>query len=389
MPRNHELNHLKAIEQDAFQRKQSAFQRYIASKDRASEAHDEMERAWQERSSAREEMNHEFERNQQAWEHYRSVWDEYGRVKEANSRQIDRLRADADYEHQAMQDAFNQASSEYEYGDKSLAPYYSQQGHEHKARRDDLNAEVSQLCQEIKDAKARAEWSASKPDDSAFRNAKERFESAKARHEHKQAEFKRLKAERDQAKAEFNSLQEEWKRCKDAFQTKLEQVKAENKRERERALDKAGVRWSEREDAKIVKKADGTVQVYHGGLGQGDGLSHGHTVLDQFGNKVYEREAFAEHGPQNYTDDPTKFYPGKGQWGELRHGWIKDHAVTWCEGTGVNSGQTLICDGHVTREYFDSRHDHYGPDSKYKSGDRIEDITDSMGRKKHYSGPGK
>jgi hypothetical protein len=303
MSRNHELDHLKAVEQDAFQRKQSAFQRYIASKDRASEAHDEVERAWQERSSTREEMNHEFERNQQAWEHYRSVWDEYGRVKEANNYQIDRLRADADYEHQAMQDAFNQASSEYEYGDKSLAPYYSQQGHEHKARRDDLNAEVSQLCQEIKDAKARAEWSASKPDGSAFRNAKERFESAKARHEHKQAEFKRLKAERDQAKAEFDSSQEEWKRCKTTFQTKIEQVKAENKRERERTLDKAEVRWSEREDAKIVKKADGTVQVYHGGLGQGDGLGHGHTALDQFGNKVYEREAFSEHGAQNYTNN--------------------------------------------------------------------------------------
>jgi len=77
------------------------------------------------------------------------------------------------------------------------------------------------------------------------------------------------------------------------------------------------------------------------------------------------------------------------QWGELRHGWIGDYSVTWCEGTGVNAGQTLICDGHVDREYFDAHHDHYGPDSKYKSGGRIEDITDSMGRKKYYSGPGK
>ena len=31
-------------------------------------------------------------------------------------------------------------------------------------------------------------------------------------------------------------------------------------------FDKAGVRWSERNDAKIVKKADGTTQVYYGGL---------------------------------------------------------------------------------------------------------------------------
>lgn len=75
--------------------------------------------------------------------------------------------------------------------------------------------------------------------------------------------------------------------------------------------------------------------------------------------------------------------------GLLRHGWIDGHEVTWCEGTGVNAGQTLICDGHVDRAYFDSHHDHYGPDAKYGSGKRIEEITDSLGRKKYYSGPGK
>ncbi len=302
MPRDPELDRLKAVEQAAFQRKQSAFQRYATARDRANEAHDKMERAWQERSSARDEMNCEFERKQQAWEHYRSVWDEYGRTKESNSSRIDQLRSEADYEHRAMQDAFEQASSEYEYGDKSMAPYYSQQGHEHKDRRDDLNAEVSQLRQEIKDARSRAEWSASRPDESAFQSAKARFESAKARHESAQATFKRLKAKRDQAKAEFDSLQDEWERLKDAFQARLELVKAENKRERERIFDKTGISWSERSIAKIVKKPDGTVQMYHGGVGDGDEYGHGHTVLDQFGHKTYDRGAFEAHGSQNYTD---------------------------------------------------------------------------------------
>ena len=35
----------------------------------------------------------------------------------------------------------------------------------------------------------------------------------------------------------------------------------------------------------------------------------------------------------------------------------------------------------MDREYFDSHHDHYGMDTKYGTGRRIEDITDSMGRK--------
>ena len=38
-------------------------------------------------------------------------------------------------------------------------------------------------------------------------------------------------------------------------------------------------------------------------MGSGDGLGHGHTALDQFGNKTYDRGAFEEHGKQNYTDD--------------------------------------------------------------------------------------
>ncbi len=306
MSRNYELDNLKSREQDAFRRKQAAFQKYADARDRCNEAHDAMESAWNERCSTREEMNREFERKQQAWEHYRSVWDEYGRIKESNSSRIDQLRNEADYEHRAMQDAFEQASSEYEYGDKSMAPYYSQQGREHKERRNELNAEVSQLCQEIKDAKARAEWSASKPDETAFQSAKARFESAKAHHESAQATFKRLKAERDRLKAEFDSVQKEHTRLKEEFQRKLGEVKANNKRERERTLDKAGVRWSERADAKIVKKPDGTVQVYHGGIGDGDGYGHGHTALDQFGNKTYNRDAFAKHGSQNYTDSSLR-----------------------------------------------------------------------------------
>lgn len=389
MSRNYELDSLKSREQDAFQRKQVAFQRYADVRDRCNEAHDAMQTAWEERASTKEEMNREWEEMQRARENYGEVWDEYGRIRDQHNYEIERLRAEADSEHQQMIDCFEQASSCYDFGDKSEAPYWSSQGHDHKDRRDQLNEEVSRLCQEVKDAKCEAQWRAPKTDSSAFHRAKEAFERAKSRHESAQAEFKRLKVERDRLKDEFNSAQAEHVRLKEEFQRKLEEVKSANKRERDRTLDKAGVRWSERNDAKIVKKADGTTQVYHGGLGKGDGLGHGHTALDQFGNKTYDRDAFAEHGHQNFTDDPLRSYPSRGQWSELRHGWIDNHAVTWCEGSGANAGQTLICDGHVDREYFDSHHDHYGPDTKYESGGRIEDITDSMGRKKYYSGPGK
>ena len=303
MPRNHELDSLRSREQDAFQRKQIAFGRYREARDRCNEAHDIMQSAWEERCSAREEMNREFEAMQRASENYREVWDEYGRIRDANNARIESLRYEADSEHQMMKDCFERASAAYEYGDKSEAPIYAAEGHEHRNRRDELNEEVGILIQEIRDAKANAEWRAPKTDSSAFHRAKDIFNDAKARHEAVQAEFKRLKAERDRCKAEFDSLQAEHIRLKEELQRKLAEVKAANQRERDRALDKAGVRWSERKNAKIVKKADGTTQIYHGGLGSGDGLGHGHTALDRFGNKTYDRGAFEKHGKQNYTDD--------------------------------------------------------------------------------------
>ena len=306
MPRNYELDSLKSREQDAFQRKQAVFQRYKEARDHASDIHNKMESAWQERSSAREEMNREYEKMQRNSEHYREVWDEYGRIRDGNNPRIESLKWEADREHQEMISCFDQASSEYEYGDKSMAPIYSQEGHEHKERRDELNAEISELAREIKEARQNAEWRAPKTDSFAFHRAKEAFERAKSRHESIQAEFKHAKAERDRLKAEFDSLHEEHLRLKEEFQRKLEAVKSANKRERNRTLDKANISWSERSTAKIVKKADGTVQIYHGGIGAGDGYGHGHTVLDQFGNKTYDRDAFKVHGSQNYTDSSLR-----------------------------------------------------------------------------------
>lgn len=306
MSRNYELDSLKSREQEAFSRKQTAFQCYAEARDRCSVAHDAMDSAWEERCSARDEMNREYEEMQRASDNYREVWDEYGRIRDENNYEIEHLRAEADSEHQEMIDCFSRASDCYEYGDKAEAPYWSSQGHDHKERRDSINEEVSRLCQEVKEAKQNAEWRAPKTDSSAFHRAKDAFERAKSRHESAQAEFKRLKAERDRLKSTFDSLQEEHTRLKEEFQRKLEEVKSANRRERERTLDKAGVRWSERNDAKIVKKSDGTIQVYHGGIGKGDGLGHGHTALDRHGNKTYDRGAFAEHGRQNFTDTDSK-----------------------------------------------------------------------------------
>lgn len=284
--RNQDLDALKTREQEAFSLKQNAWKKYDEAKTRCSELHDAMQSAWNERVSARDVMNREYEAMQNDNNNYRAVWDEYGRIRDYNNAKIENLRSEADYEHREMIRCFDQASSCYQYGDKSEAPYWSEQGHSHKNLRDQLNCQISELCREVKAAKQNAEMRANKTNSSAFHRAKEAFNDAKNKHEAFQTGFKRLKAERDQFKLEFHRAEAEHRKLKEQFQRKLDEIKTNNKRERGETLDKAGVSLFERSDAKIVKKSDGTIQVYHGGIGSGDGYGHGHTALDQFGNKT-------------------------------------------------------------------------------------------------------
>ena len=308
MPRNFELDLLKSREQDAFSRKQAAFQRYSAARDRASEAYDEMQSAWEARCRAREIMNQEYEAMQSASSHYREVWDEYGQIRDYNSARIDALRSEADREHQEMISCFERASNAYEYGDKLEAKYASEEGHGHKDRRNELNEEVQSLVREIKEAKQRAEWRASKTDSSAFHSAKAEFERAKAYHERLQARFKELKAERDWLKAEFDSAHAEHMRLKNEFQSKLGQVKSAKRESDRRAVEKVNMALVKSkpfylgsifgQDAKVVPRRDGSgkTDVYFAGLSAaGDGLGHGHAVIDSDGNVTYLRDAWQDH----------------------------------------------------------------------------------------------
>jgi len=302
MSRNGELDSLKAKEQEAFRQKQAAYQRYDEAKKLTNSAYINMQSAWNDRCSAREAMNSEYEAMQASNSNYREVWAEYSRIRDDNNARIQRLRSDSDCEHRMMQDCFERASFAYESGDKAEASSLSAEGRSHKERRDSINAEVSSLSYEIRSAKMSAESRAPKTDGSAFRSAKSAFNEAKSCHESAQAEFNRLKAERDRLKAEFDAAQKRFLQYKEEFQKKLAEVKAKNQQERDRILDKAGITGAERADAKIVKKADGTIQVYHGGFGPGDGFGHGHTAIDQSGVITYDRDAFESHGAQNYTD---------------------------------------------------------------------------------------
>ncbi len=321
MSRNPELDRLKAEQQVLFEQKQAAFQRFKDLQNQVNAAHDVVQSTWEERVQARKRMNSEFEARKSAYDNRDAVWKEYGRIRDYNNARIESLKYEADNEHRAMQDCFERASNAYQYGDKSEAPYYSQEGYEHRERRDELNAEISELAREVRQARENAEALAPRVDSSAFNSARADFESAKARHESAVTEFKRLKAMRDSAKAEFDRLQGQFKQAQVAFKQKLEEVKSERTAKKQQAVDKVNMALVHEkggasylgsifgQDAKIKPRNDGSgkTDVYFGGSNiAGDGYGHGHAVIDREGNVIYLRDSGRDH-EEYLIDDRFSF----------------------------------------------------------------------------------
>lgn len=77
-----------------------------------------------------------------------------------------------------------------------------------------------------------------------------------------------------------------------------------------------------------------------------------------------------------------------GNWwsGDPEHGIIgDDHEVSFKVGSGDREGHTLISDGFLDKDEFQAHHDHYGPNTDYPGGGRVEDIRPYTGS---YTGPG-
>ena len=302
---DYEMDRLKTEKQAAFERKQAAWQSWREASDRTDRAYDEMQRARQERNDARDEMNDAFEARQAAFERNNEIWDEYKRIKSDNNYQLEQLRREANYEHQAMIDCFEAARSAYESGDKTGASAYSSEGHDHKDRRNVLNAEVSALVQEIKDAKARAEYTATRIDSSVFERAKRRFESAKARCQTAEAEFRREKDERNRLKSEFDRSQAEFVRAKEALEARRKEVRAEREAERNKAecVVSSVTGHFAGKNAKVRQREDGMTDIFFSSGEHGDDLGHGHVVVDQNGSVRYARDEWQDKRKEYLIDD--------------------------------------------------------------------------------------
>lgn len=289
MPKNSELDRLKAGQDRAFQFQQTAYQEMKRAGDHCSGIKTELDRAWERLSASRDRMNAAYDSNQSAWQDYKNR-------HEALSNRITLLKSEADRAYNQMSAAFDRASNAYNYGDKASAPGYSAEGHRYKAELAGLNAQVKSLCNESKSLR--------RPD-TGFESYKREYDTAKAEHQRILQRFNLAKAEQQNAKAKFEQARTAHTKAKEAFQKLLAQVKAENAKRKDSDRDlaqKAGVPYRYLNEVKVRRESDGSVNFYFGGIGEKDGLWHGHIATDRYGKVTYTRLPMESHGADKFTD---------------------------------------------------------------------------------------
>lgn len=289
MPRDPELDALREQVQQAFDAKQAKFAELKVAREEANVAYASLQRVRNAHNEAFEEMKRLREELNESSRNYDLVWGEYSRLKESLSSRIDDLKAEADAEHRMMSECFEQASNEYEYGDRALASSYSQDGHKHKANRDALNAEVAELCQQLKAAREDAQWRALKTDSSEYQAAKARFEQAKAILDSAKRVFDEKCDWRDLLQAAFEDLKKRHESLETEFKKKREEIKL--------ARERQNSKWTELQ----VGTIDGHLVTFK----QGKGKNEGQTLIAD--GDGYTEHSFKRHHNHYGKNDKNRF----------------------------------------------------------------------------------
>lgn len=282
MAKDTELDRLKSDRDRAFQRKQAAY--------------DAMQSAWQRRSAARDSMNRAHEAMQGAFAAQESSWQSLKFLRDRHGSQIEQLNSAQERAYENMKSAFAQASAAHDRRDGASASSYAAQGHRYKAESQGYVSERRRLVAELRSASERH-----KPLSDRFKQLRAEFQRAKSAHA-------QAKADHESRRAAFKSAKAEFDRVSTAFKTRLEVVKAENKRrkdDRRSLAQRAGVPYQYLDSVYVAKEPDGMVNFYFGGAGEPNGPGHGHYVMDRSGKVTYKRDPFDPHGAQNFQHDPA------------------------------------------------------------------------------------
>ncbi len=301
------LDEIREKRQKAFERQQELWAKYDEANRLTSEALEAMKVAWDERVAAREEMDREFKALQAYGAYYNEVWDAYGEVRRKNTERIVEFRRLADLHHAEMQKLFNEAAIEHSEGRQANARQYSEQAYKQKDARNALNVEIGRLAKEITAAHRNAEEKAPPRSSEAYKAAKARFERARINHDNAQSNYKILKLQRDLYQAEFREARSETARLKDEFNNRLLEAKIQKACKDKVIIGKVNAELARTnpvslgtvfgKSAKIVKRTDGSgkIDVYFSTSDTGDGIGHGHAVIDKNGNVSYLRDIGQNH----------------------------------------------------------------------------------------------
>lgn len=240
-------------------------------------------------------MHVAFEEKQRTYSAQQSSWESLQRLRDSSGPRIEQLNRLQESAFQNMKSSYDNASSAFERRDGAGAKSYAEQGRGYKAESQGYVEERRRLITVLRSAADdhKTYSSAFQTAKAHFDNAKREFDVAKAAHERTQTDFKAAKATFDVASK--------------AFQARLATVKAQNTKkadEKRSIAERAGVPYAYRDKVYVSTDSQGNTQIYFGGVGEPNGLGHGHYTMDPAGKVTYKREPLDPHGEHNFVRDP-------------------------------------------------------------------------------------
>ena len=222
------FSNLRKVRDDARRVMNLAFNDKGRSVDKLHDKLEELNHAWSQVESARSKMDSEWDIIQRLKNSSDTVWREYRKQQENYSREIDYAKSQQEYYHQESQRLFQRSRDAYNFGDKSRAPYYSQQAKVARSKRDDWANEVGRLISNSK--------SLPKPNNSisysSHDSARQDYLYRKGQHAKIKSEYDAIKSEHAENLRRFNQYREEFFKAKKAVDDYREKAKKESENRR-------------------------------------------------------------------------------------------------------------------------------------------------------------
>ena len=237
------LDELGYEKQKKWEKKQEKWEEYKKSQDALRNVYNALKQARDEMNEAREILNHEYEFLKEEHPGRSAIWNEYEEKRRAINAIIRPLKNEANREHRLMVECFEAAGVAYKEGDREKTKELSQEGREHKARRNELNNEFKEGVDRIKTLKAEAMEKAPPHDRSAFDLARDRFYASKRTLANLQTKFNRMKEEKEQKYEEFTRADHEFAEARKTFEARLEIVRRMKEKEDELRAAYLGDSW--------------------------------------------------------------------------------------------------------------------------------------------------